>query len=58
MKLKGLFLLFVLVVTSQSFAADTLRIKSSVKNVTLYFSGAQVFREGTISLAKENILLC
>ncbi len=52
MKLFGLFLLFVLAVSSTSFATDTLRIKSSVKNVTLYFSGAQVFRSGNVTLNK------
>ncbi|MFN5443059.1 MAG: mucoidy inhibitor MuiA family protein [Crocinitomicaceae bacterium] len=52
MKLNLLFLFFVIVLTSQSFAADTLRVKSSVKNVTLYFSGAQVFRAGNLSLNK------
>jgi hypothetical protein len=52
MKLKGLFLLLAVLVAGQSFAADTLRVKSSVKNVTLYFSGAQVFREGNVTLSK------
>lgn len=52
MKLFGLFLLFVLAVSTTSFATDTLRIKSSVKNVTLYFSGAQVFRSGNVTLNK------
>jgi hypothetical protein len=52
MKLKGLFLLLAVLVAGQSFAADTLRVKSTVKNVTLYFSGAQVFREGNVTLSK------
>lgn len=52
MKLKRLFLLFVVLFAGQSFASDTLRVKSSVKNVTLYFSGAQVFREGNVALGK------
>ena len=51
MKLKRLFLLFLLF-AGQSFASDTLRVKSSVKNVTLYFSGAQIFREGNVALSK------
>ena len=52
MKLVKLLLIFTLIITAQSFAADTLRLKSSVKNVTLYFSGAQVFRTGNLSLNK------
>jgi hypothetical protein len=52
MKLNLLFLFFLFVLTGQSFATDTLRVKSSVKNVTLYFSGAQVFRAGNLSLNK------
>lgn len=52
MKLNLLFLFFLFVLAGQSFATDTLRVKSSVKNVTLYFSGAQVFRAGNLSLNK------
>jgi hypothetical protein len=52
MKLKKLFLLFAILFAGQSFASDTLRVKSSVKNVTLYFSGAEVFREGNVALGK------
>lgn len=52
MKLNLLFLFFVFVLAGQSFANDTLRVKSSVKNVTLYFSGAQVFRTSNVTFNK------
>jgi hypothetical protein len=52
MKINSLFLLFVIFFAGKSFAADTLRVKSTVKNVTLYFSGAQVFRDASVSLSK------
>jgi len=52
MKINSLFLLFVMLFAGKSFATDTIHIKSTVKNVTLYFSGAQVFRDASISLTK------
>jgi hypothetical protein len=48
----NLSFLFVVFIFTQSFAIDTLRVKSSVKNVTVYFSGAQVFRDVNVSLSK------
>ncbi len=57
MKKALLFLSLLIASNTFSIGVDTLIIKSKIKKVTLFFNGAQITREATISLPKGKHLI-
>lgn len=57
MKKALLFLSLLIASNTFSIGIDTLIIKSKIKKVTLFFNGAQITREATISLPKGKHLI-
>lgn len=57
MKKVLLFLSLLIASNTFSIGVDTLKIKSNIKKVTLFFNGAQTTREATINLPKGKHLI-
>jgi len=55
--MKKLFLILMMCQANMIFALDTLRVESQIKEVTIFFDGAQIQRESSLKLEKGSKIL-